>query len=56
MNGNLRKMVKEEVEENRKKDAVIVYQSRLAKMGQMIGLITHQWKQPLNNLSLIFEL
>lgn len=53
MNNNLRKIVKEEVEENRKKDAVIVYQSRLAKMGQMIGLITHQWKQPLNNLSLI---
>lgn len=53
MNANLRKMVKDEVEENRKKDAVLIYQSRLAKMGQMIGLITHQWKQPLNNLSLI---
>jgi len=53
MNANLRKMVQDEVEENRKKDAVLIYQSRLAKMGQMIGLITHQWKQPLNNLSLI---
>jgi signal transduction histidine kinase len=53
MNENLIQMVKDEVEENRKKDAVIVYQSRLAKMGQMIGLITHQWKQPLNNLGLI---
>ncbi len=53
MNENLIQMVEDEVEENRKKDAVIVYQSRLAKMGQMIGLITHQWKQPLNNLGLI---
>ncbi len=53
MNENLIQMVRDEVEENRKKDAVIVYQSRLAKMGQMIGLITHQWKQPLNNLGLI---
>ena len=53
MNNNLREMVKEEVKTNRSKDAVIVYQSRLAKMGQMIGYITHQWKQPLNNLNLI---
>lgn len=55
MNKNLKEMVKNEVEKSRKKDAVIIYQSRLAKMGQMIGHIAHQWKQPLNNLNLILS-
>ncbi|WP_432407843.1 cache domain-containing protein [Wukongibacter sp. M2B1] len=55
MNKNLKVMVKKEVEKSRKKDAVIIYQSRLAKMGQMIGHIAHQWKQPLNNINLILS-
>lgn len=40
-------------EENREKEIMLVYQSRQAKMGEMIGNITHQWKQPLNTINLI---
>ena len=40
------------IEENRKKDAIMIAQSRLATMGQMISFIAHQWKQPLNAISI----
>ncbi|QZY56111.1 cache domain-containing protein [Crassaminicella profunda] len=55
MNDNLKEMVKKEVQESRKKDAVMIYQARHARMGQMIGNIAHQWKQPLNSLNLILS-
>ncbi|MCQ4636641.1 sensor histidine kinase [Anaerovorax odorimutans] len=40
-------------EENREKDIMLIYQSRQAKTGEMMGNITHQWKQPLNTINLI---
>lgn len=53
INIELEKMFKKELEENKKKEAFIIYQARLAAMGEMIGNIAHQWRQPLNNLGLI---
>ncbi len=52
MNENLKKLVEEEVEKNRKKDEVMFVQSRHAQMGETIAMIAHQWKQPLNTISL----
>ena len=37
-----------------KKENLFVHQNRLAVMGSMIGNISHQWKQPLTQLSYIF--
>ena len=54
-NTKLQTIVKEEVESNRRKDAVVIYQSRFAKMGEMIGNIAHQWRQPLNSLTTILS-
>ncbi len=42
------------VEERHKtQQALLLQQSRLASMGEMISIIAHQWKQPLNVLSMI---
>ncbi len=43
------------VEELRKKELVMTQQSKMAAMGEMIGAIAHQWRQPLNSLSVMIQ-
>ncbi len=44
--------VKEEVEKNIQKEKHLTQQSRSAAMGDMMSAIIHQWKQPLNGISI----
>lgn len=49
---NLEKKVQEELKKREEHEKIIIHQSKLASMGEMIDAIAHQWKQPLNTISL----
>ena len=52
---DLQKKVDKTVNELREKDHLLIQQSRLAAMGEMIGNIAHQWRQPLTAVSAVVQ-
>jgi len=55
INEHLSKMVEEESAKRIEKDKLLIQQSKLATMGEMIGAIGHQWRQPLNSLGILVQ-
>jgi len=49
---SLKKEIQKQTQEIIKKDKFLQEQSKLAAMGEMIGAIAHQWRQPLNSLNI----
>jgi C4-dicarboxylate-specific signal transduction histidine kinase len=52
LNTCLEQKVKEKTKENFQQFQVLQQQSKLAAMGEMVGAIAHQWRQPLNTLAI----
>ena len=44
--------VKKQVQDIREKENLLIQQSKIAAMGEMLGNIAHQWRQPLNAVGL----
>ena len=53
LNKKLKLEIEKEVKKSRKKDQTIFKQAKLVNMGEMIGNISHQWRQPLAEINSI---
>ncbi len=51
LNKTLEQRVIEEVSKNRDKDKIMFQQSKMAALGELLGMITHQWRQPLAQIN-----
>ena len=59
LNNSLEKKIKNEIEKNEKHQLMMMEQTKLAQMGEMIENIAHQWRQPLaqvNSAVLIIDI
>lgn len=50
---NLESRIKNEIDQRLAQEQILIQQSKLAAMGEMIGNIAHQWRQPLAQISAI---
>jgi PAS domain S-box-containing protein len=55
LNQNLAKRVEEEIGLRLKQERLLARHARLAAIGEMIGAIAHQWRQPLTTLGAIIQ-
>jgi len=51
----LESRVAEEVAKQREQEYMLIQQSKMAAMGEMLGAIAHNWRQPLNVVALIAQ-
>ena len=48
---NLELKITEEIEKSKKQDILFFQQSKQAQLGEMLSMVAHQWRQPLNAIS-----
>lgn len=53
-NKELQTKIEEEVNKNKEKDKLLFQQNKMAALGEMLGNISHQWRQPLMEISSLF--
>ncbi len=53
LNNSLETRVNEQLKAHRQKDKMLIQQSKMAEMGDMLSMIAHQWRQPLNQMSYV---
>ena len=51
LNTQLNKKIEMEIQKNEEKNRILIQQSRMASMGEMLENIAHQWRQPLSTIS-----
>lgn len=57
LNNSLEKRIDEAIKDIQYKERAMLHQSRLARLGTMLSMIAHQWRQPLSEVSsIIMEL
>ncbi len=54
INEALEQRVENGIKLQREKDKILIQQSKMAEMGDMLSMIAHQWRQPLNQMSYLF--
>ncbi|MBN2824773.1 MAG: response regulator [Campylobacterales bacterium] len=52
---SLKNQADSESKKRQETEALLLQQSKMASMGEMIGNIAHQWRQPLNELGLLIQ-
>ncbi|MCX8027683.1 MAG: ATP-binding protein, partial [Thermodesulfovibrionales bacterium] len=55
INEELRQVALREFRLRQEKERMLIQQSKMATMGEMLGMISHQWRQPLNAIALLVQ-
>ena len=53
---NLEAKVEEEIQKREYQEKILMHQSKLAAMGEMMDAVAHQWKQPLNIINMRIDM
>ncbi|MBF0345021.1 MAG: response regulator [Nitrospirae bacterium] len=55
LNQRLEQKIQEELKNLHQKEQLLIQQSKMASMGEMLAMIAHQWKQPLNAIGILAQ-